>query len=203
MGRVPMRLPMVVLLMVQLLVATRVVHASDLPLDQRDRLLQQAIEHSLEAEFDQSLALFDKLLGDAELDQRRLVLLLSERSLVLYALGKQEALDDNLHRLARVEPNAALSERAPPPLVTRWQTISATARQEQSAQDLQPALSAQPAEGVAIPLAPVPDDSRRKRAFLIGGAVLTAAATLVVALVLTVPSSSPASRSSVQPSVEF
>src|SRR4051812_40536881 len=53
MGRVPMRLPIVVLLMVQLFVATGLVHASDVPLDQRDRLLQQAIEHSLEAEFDQ------------------------------------------------------------------------------------------------------------------------------------------------------
>lgn len=214
MGRVPMRLSILMMLMAQLCAAVAPVGAAAAA-DERaiDGVLQQAIELSLDAEFERSLALFDQLLSGAALDQRRLVLLLSERSMVLYALGKQEALEDDLRRLARVAPDTTLSERAPPQLVTRWQAIAASARQEElrlraeaqasSAADTEPVSTQELQHGVPMPLAPVPEESRKKRALLIGGAVLTAAATLVVALVLTVPSSSPADRTSVNPSVEF
>ena len=167
-----------------------------------EQTLQQAVALSLDAEFEAALTLFDELLERGELDRAGRVQLLSERSLVLFALGAEAELDRNLRELAQLSPEAQLSERAPPALLARWQSVAAAARTAQQARE----AAAAPASVRVAPLAPREADSglspRAKRALWISGAAATATAVLVTALVLTLPSD-PGARTAVHPSVEF
>jgi hypothetical protein len=169
--------------------------------------LEQGIALSLDAEFEQALTLFDALLARAALSAEERTQLLSERSLVLFALGRELELAENLRQLAELSPETRLSERAPPALLARWQAVAAGAREAQAAAAAEP-VTILPAVALTVHrAAPAADREvsvrvRRKRGFWIGGAAAVAAAALVTALALTLPSTS-SGRTAVKPNVEF
>lgn len=170
--------------------------------------LQHAMELSLDAEFDAARALFDQLLVSGTLTPEERVLALSERSLVLFAVGAEDELAEDLRQLAQLAPEARLSERAPPALLARWQQVSAGAREAKaSSVEVAAPRTGLPAIEMTSQLAPPeaeePANPRRKRALWIGGAAAIAAAALVTTLVLTLSSDRPAGRTAVKPSVEF
>lgn len=168
-----------------------------------EQLLREAETLALDAEFEAALTLFDQLLQSGELDREARVRLLSERSLVLFALGEDAELDRDLRELAQLSPDARLSERAPPALLARWQSVATAARTAQQARE---AATVSPV--ARVELAPAQRDvdaglsPRAKRALWITGAALTATAVLVTVLALTLPSDH-AERTAVHPSVEF
>jgi hypothetical protein len=82
--------------------------------------LDAAIEHAAEADFDAALASFDAAIASGELTRDELIVLLSERSLVLHALNRDEALGRDLSLLAMLAPDRELGRAAPPPLIARW-----------------------------------------------------------------------------------
>lgn len=170
-------------------------------------LLAKGVALSLEAEFEAAREVFDALGAGAPLSPNERVELLSERSLVLFALGSDSDLSDNLRELAELKPDAVLSERAPPALLARWESVALGAREARAL------ATAEPAPSVALTPAPSPlvtqtqdraprSNQRRTRALWIGGAVVLAAAAVVTALALTLPSAA-SGRSAVKPSVEF
>ncbi|HEX6244350.1 MAG TPA: hypothetical protein VFZ61_25710 [Polyangiales bacterium] len=169
-----------------------------------EQLLTQAEGLALDAEFEASLALFDRLIERGELDRAARVRLLSERSLVLFALGQEAELDRNLRALAQLSPDARLSERAPPALLARWQAVATAARTVREA--ARESAAARPAAGLALQPVPRNADSgltpRVRRALWITGAAVTATAVLITALALTLPADA-GERTAVHPSVEF
>jgi hypothetical protein len=176
------------------------------PLQAAEAALQQALELSLDAEFEAARELFERLLAGANLSQAQRVVVLAERSLVLFALGAEEALAKNLRTLAQLAPQTRLSERAPPALLARWQQVALSAREAQSMASAQEQTTPRIVVKT-LPFAPAtaeePSNPRRRRALWIGGAAAMAAAALVTTLVLTLPSDRPATRTAVKPSVEF
>lgn len=89
--------------------------------------LDQALASAEEAEFDAALSSFERALDSGTLTRDELVTLLTERSLVLHALGQRGALAWDLANLALIEPGRDLGRRAPPELVEAFSR--ATARQ--------------------------------------------------------------------------
>jgi hypothetical protein len=169
--------------------------------------LEHGVELSLEAEFEQALSVFDGLLAQGALSPDERKRLLSERSLVLFALGEEQELAKNLRALAEIAPDTRLSERAPPALLARWQTVAAGAREAQAAAARE-RVTPPAAIVLAAPPQRVDGDGERgmslrtRRGLWIGGAAAVAAAALVTALVLSMPSDS-SGRTAVKPSVEF
>lgn len=89
--------------------------------------LDQGVQSAEEADFDAALAAFERALDSGTLTRDELVVLLSERALVLHALGQKGALAWDLANLALIEPGRSLGRRAPPELVQAF--AEATARQ--------------------------------------------------------------------------
>ena len=216
-----MRLSLVVLCLIQLAWLPRVEASSEAraapprPLDVRAQI-EDAVQLSLDADFEAALAAFDRLLVAQQLDDDSLVRVLSERAMVLYALDRPEALAEDLQRLAQIEPATHMSDRAPPALVERWLSIAGTSAplvhksagaraSKQSARRTAVGPYARTAteRGTAPPPALEPSETTFTRpGWWIGGALVTAAAVVAVSLALTVPSS-PRERTAIQPHVEF
>ena len=89
--------------------------------------LDKAVASAKEAEFDAALAGFEQALASGTLTRDELVVLLTERALVLHALGQRGALAWDLANLALIEPGHDLGRRAPPELVDAF--AEATSRQ--------------------------------------------------------------------------
>jgi hypothetical protein len=88
--------------------------------------LDEAIQHAEDADFDAAIASFDEAIASGELTRDELVRLLSERALVLHALGNDSALGRDLSLLAMLAPDRELGRAAPPPLVARWNELRAS-----------------------------------------------------------------------------
>ena len=69
------------------------------------------------------MAKFDEALASGELTREELVRLISERVLLLHALGQTEALAADLRWLAALKPGHILDMRSPPVLSAMWTTI--------------------------------------------------------------------------------
>lgn len=89
--------------------------------------LDRAVASAQEAEFEVALAGFERALASGTLTRDELITLLTERSLVLHALGQRGGLAWDLAALALIAPGHDLGRRAPPELVDAF--AQATARQ--------------------------------------------------------------------------
>jgi hypothetical protein len=78
--------------------------------------LDRGIKLATEAEFSQALTAFAQGLESGTLTRDELIVLLSERVLVLHALGKRAELERDLSALAMLDPSRAFDRRAPPEL---------------------------------------------------------------------------------------
>jgi hypothetical protein len=87
--------------------------------------LDAAITLAEEADFERSLRAFEAALVSQDLNRDELVTLLSERAIVLHALGKKEALARDLHLLAALAPEHALGRSAPPALLKKYEAARA------------------------------------------------------------------------------
>ncbi len=89
--------------------------------------LDKAIASAEDAEFEAALTSFERAIASGTLSREELITLLTERVLVLHALGQKAALVGDLATLALIEPGHHLGKRAPPALVNAF--ANATARQ--------------------------------------------------------------------------
>ncbi len=83
--------------------------------------LDRAMEDSKNAEFDAALESFDRAIASGTLTRDELVLLLTERALVLHALRRPSDLTRDLARLALIAPEHELGTRAPPKLLKEFE----------------------------------------------------------------------------------
>jgi hypothetical protein len=85
--------------------------------------LDAAKRLAADLEFDAALSSFDAALSSGKLTREELVLLLSERVLVLHALQRKEALTQDFVWLAALAPDFRLDLRAPPDLTALWTSV--------------------------------------------------------------------------------
>ncbi len=86
--------------------------------------LDRGVAHAENAEFDSALAAFSAAEASGTLDRDELVVLLTERALVLHALKHEEIHEEALKRdlalLAMLDPTLTLGRRAPPALAAAF-----------------------------------------------------------------------------------
>lgn len=84
-------------------------------------VVDEAIAHYRQAEFDKSLELLDKAAGRDDLSRADVVELLRHRALVRFATGKREAMADDLRKLATLDPEDGLGDDVPPPVAEAYE----------------------------------------------------------------------------------
>jgi hypothetical protein len=85
--------------------------------------LDEAKRLAADLEFDAALGAFDKALKSGDLTRAELVLLLSERVLVLHALHRKDALVQDFIWLSALSPDHRLDLRAAPDLTALWTSV--------------------------------------------------------------------------------
>ena len=84
--------------------------------------LNRAVKLANEAEFDPALAAFDKALRSGTLTREELVVLLTERALVRFAVDRARGMKADLRYLALLAPDTELGQRAPPGMLVAWES---------------------------------------------------------------------------------
>jgi hypothetical protein len=77
------------------------------------------------AEFDDALAAFARAEAAADLTRQDLVVLYESRAILLAALGRTDAMERDLERLAALEPTRSLPGAAPPEVAERFAVLAA------------------------------------------------------------------------------
>lgn len=91
--------------------------------------LDRAVSLAAEAEFGRALRNFEAALASGELTRDELVVLLTERALVNFAMGSHPQVRSDLNYLSLLAPDTELGERAPPRLTVVWQKAVARVQQ--------------------------------------------------------------------------